>query len=53
MTHDKRDTNEPTISMDPLFTPNGAAVCNDCGARLTAFGGRLVCVGCESGKEAA
>jgi len=34
---------------DALFVPNGDATCEDCGARLTGFGGRLVCVGCASG----
>jgi len=33
---------------DALFEPNGHAKCGDCGATLTSFGGRLICVGCAS-----
>jgi len=40
------------VAEDP-FTPNGRETCNDCGAALTAWGGRLACFGCAARGEAA
>lgn len=36
------------LPTDALFEPNGTATCDTCHARLTHFGGRLICVGCEA-----
>jgi len=36
-------------STDDLFKPNGHQKCDQCGARLTFFGGRLTCVECSGG----
>lgn len=50
-----------TPSMEPMPTPSGlpatrpdAKTCDHCGAALTAFGGRLTCIGCTTnGRQAA